>query len=356
MGRILSLGIAVVAMAAGLLLLLFGCGGGGTPGSGFVVETYLANADFPTNIRFAPDGRLFYTEKNTGNVRIVDSNGSLVNIPFATVPVGTDGEQGLLGLAFDPNFASNHFVYIFYSEGVTAAQRIARFTDSSNVGTNFTVIVDNLPRGTIHNSGKLAFGPDGKLYATVGETGDPANSQTTGNLAGKVLRYNSDGTVPVDNPFPGSPIFTLGHRNCFGLAFYPGTGTPYVSENGPTCDDEINRLVAGDNFGWRPNQPCGDTDPGYVQPVRRYSSIIAPTGICFYSGSSFPSMTGDLLMTSFEEGTLRRLNINDSAPGTVFSESILVQNLNSPIDVTVGPDGNIYIATMDSILKIRPGP
>jgi aldose sugar dehydrogenase len=336
--------------------LLVGCGGGGTASPSFLVTTYVAAADFPTNIRFAPDGRLFYTEKNSGNVRIVDTNGVLRTTPFATLPVGTDGEQGLLGLTFDPNFSSNHFVYVFYSEGTPAAQRIARFTDSSNLGTNFVVLVDSLPQGTIHNSGKIGFGSDGKLYATVGENGDPANAQTTSNLAGKVLRFNSDGTIPGDNPIPGNAIFTLGHRNCFGLAFYPGTGTPYVSENGPTCDDEINRLVAGNNYGWRPSQPCGDTNPSFILPIRRYSSIIAPTGITFYSGSGFPSLDGDLLMTSFNEGTLRRLTINDTAPGNVSSESVLLTGLSNPIDVTVGPDGNIYIATIDSILKVSPGP
>lgn len=315
------------------------------------MQVLVDNADFPTAVRFAPDGRMFYTEKNTGNVRIVE-NGTLLPQPFATVTVGTDGEQGLLGLAFDADYANNHYVYIFYSEDTPAAQRIARFTDVNNVGTNFTVLVDNLPRGTIHNSGRLAFGADGKLYATVGENGDPSNSQTISNYAGKVLRFNPDGTIPADNPIPGNAIFTLGHRNCFGLAMYPGTGTPYVSENGPTCDDEINRLTPGGNYGWRPGQPCGDSDPNFVQPIRRYGAIVAPTGICFYTGSLYPSLNGDMLLTTYEEGTLRRLAIDDDAPGHVTSESVLLRNLGGPTDVTVAPDGNIYIATQGAILKV----
>ncbi len=334
-----------------LLTLLFGCGGGSNGGSGFSTITFIANAAFPTCIRFAPDGRMFFTEKNTGNIRIVQG-GLLLAQPFATLPVGTNDEQGLLGLCFDPGYAVNHYVYAFYSAASPAVQRIVRFTDSSNTGTNLTVIVDNLPEGIIHNSGRLAFGLDGKLYATVGENGDPANAQTTANLAGKVLRYNPDGTIPADNPIAGSPIFTLGHRNCFGLATYPGTGTPYVSENGPSCDDEINRLVAGDNYGWRPNQPCGDTDPNYVQPVRRYSRIIAPTGICFYTGPLYPSLSGDLLMTTYVEGTLRRLAIDDTSPGRVVSESVLLSGLGGAIDVAMSPDGHLYIATQSSILQV----
>ncbi|HVT12285.1 MAG TPA: PQQ-dependent sugar dehydrogenase [Fimbriimonadaceae bacterium] len=333
------------------LTLLLGCGGSAGSGSGYGFQVVVGGADFPTAIRFAPDGRMFYTEKNTGNIRIVQ-DGELLPQPFATVPVGTDGEQGLLGLAFDPDYVSNHYVYVFYSEDSVAAQRIARFTDTANVGTGFTVLVDNLPRGTIHNSGRLAFGADGKLYATVGENGDPSNSQTTTNYAGKVLRFNPDGSIPADNPFSNNAIFTLGHRNCFGLAMYPGTGTPYVSENGPTCDDEINRLVPGGNYGWRPGQPCGDSDPNYIQPIRRYSSIIAPTGICFYSGSVFPELQGDMLMTTYVEGALRRLTIEDDPPGHVVGESVLLTGLGGPTDVAVSPDGNIYVATPTAILKV----
>jgi len=347
--------IGVLALILlGVFLLAFGCGGhSGTPITpGYTVSTYIANANFPTCIRFTPDGRMFYTEKNTGNIQIVQ-NGQLLAQPFATVAVGNDTEQGLLGLTFDPNYAANHYVYVFYSVVSPAVQRIGRFTDTNNVGTNFTVIVDNLPEGIIHNSGRIAFGLDGKLYATVGENGDPANSQDLTNYAGKVLRFNPDGSIPADNPFPGSAIFTYGHRNCFGLAMFPGTGTPYVSENGPNCDDEINRLVAGGNYGWRPDQPCGDTDPGYILPVRRYSKIIAPTGICFYNGALYPSLNGSFLMTTYVEGTLRRLTISDAAPGHVLSESILLSNLSAPIDVAEAPDGNIYIATETAILLMQ---
>ncbi|HTQ10597.1 MAG TPA: PQQ-dependent sugar dehydrogenase, partial [Fimbriimonadaceae bacterium] len=206
----------------GALLLAIGCGGGSSSNSGslYTVMSYVANANFPTCIRFAPDGRMFYTEKNTGEIRIVQ-NGQLLDQPFATLQVGNDTEQGLLGMAFDPDYPANHYIYFFYSVASPAVQRIGRFTDSNNVGTNFTIIVDNLPEGQIHNSGRLAFGSDGKLYATVGENGDPANSQDLTNYAGKVLRFNPDGSIPADNPFSGSAIFTYGHRNCFGLAMYP---------------------------------------------------------------------------------------------------------------------------------------
>lgn len=344
----LRLWIAFALMAA-----LFGCGGGGAGGGGNL--EIVTAASFPTNIRFSPDGRLFFTEKATGQVRIVD-NGTLLPTPFATLSVGTDGEQGLLGLCFDPNYASNHHVYVFYSLDTPAIQRIARFTDVANIGTNFTVILDNLPRSSHHDGGKICFGQDGKLYATLGDVEDPANAQNASSLAGKVLRMNPDGSIPGDNPTPGSYVYTLGHRNCFGIAVHPSTGTLYVSENGPNFDDELNRLSPGGNYGWRPGQPQGDTDPNYLQPVRRYTNIIAPTGIVFYQGAAIPGLTGSLLMANFVEGTVRRLTIDDSAPGSVVSESVWLSGLDGPTDVTVDAAGNVYIATPTSILRVVPGP
>ena len=339
------------------VLFSIGCGGGGSApgGGGLVVQTLIAGASFPSDLEFAPDGRLFFTEKNTGQVRVFE-NGTLLPTPFATLPVGTTGEQGLLGLCFDPNFASNHYVYVFYSRDTVATQRIARFTDSGNIGTNFTVLVDDIPRGSTHCGGKLAFGADGKLYATVGETGDASLAQNTGSLAGKVLRFNPDGTIPSDNPIPGNALYTLGHRNCFGLAKHPTSGTMYVSENGPNFDDELNRLTPGANYGWRPGQPQGDTDPNYVQPIRRYSSIVAPAGICFYQSSAIPGLSGHLLMACFVEGTIRSLAIDDSAPGTVTSESVLISGVDRPTDVAFDGAGSLYISTPNSILRATFAP
>lgn len=341
---------ASLALATFLAILIAGCGGASGTTGPFTVQT-LTTASFPTAIRVAPDGRIFYTEKNTGNVRIIQS-GALLASPFATVPVATTNEQGLNGLALDPDFANNGFIYVFYSDGNSSNQRIARFTATGNTGTNFTVILDNIPRGNVHNGGRLEFGSDGKLYATVGENGDPANAQVTSNIAGKVLRMNPDGSIPGDNPTPGSYIYTLGHRNMFGMAVFPGTGRIYISENGPTCDDEINRLVPGGNYGWRPGQPCGDTDANYIQPLRRYSDIIAPTGMTFYTGTKFPALNGDLLMASFVEGTVRRLSISDAGSGSILSESVILGGLGNPIDVTSDSNGDVYIATAGAILKL----
>jgi aldose sugar dehydrogenase len=341
-----------LSAAALLTLLACGGGGGGTGSGTYGLVPYLTGVSFPTQIRFAPDGRLFYTELQTGNVRIVLANGTLLTTPFATLPVGTSGEQGLLGLALDPNYAVNRFVYVFHTHPSPLRQRVVRFTDTNNVGTSETVIVDDLPVGTNHCGGRLGFGADGKLYVTVGDIGNPANSQSDSSLAGKLLRYNADGTIPSDNPIAGNALYAKGLRNPFGLAFHPTSGRPYVSENGPTCDDELNRIVAGGNYGWRSGYACGDPHSGFVGPMEVFNPSIAPTGASFYTGSSLPEFTGDLMMASYRDGALRRFRINDST-GVVLAETLLISGrAGGVLDVTTSPGGDLFLADSSGIYRV----
>ncbi|WP_158409307.1 PQQ-dependent sugar dehydrogenase [Fimbriimonas ginsengisoli] len=340
-------------VAAGILLLLgIGCGGSGggsqTPtGRTFAAVPVIESVDTPSCLRFAPDGRLFFTELTTGRVRVA-SGFSLSATPFTTLPVATAGEQGALSMAFDPQYNTNHFVYFCYTDAGAGCDRVVRFTDSANVGTAETVIVDRLPIAGNHNGGRIGFGADGKLYVTIGENGNPANSQNPNVLPGKILRYNPDGTVPGDNPVAGNPMWALGLRNSFGLAFQPGTGTPFVSENGPGCDDEINRIVKGANYGWRPDQPCNDHDSAFVMPLARFNPTIAPTGIAFSTSDAY-GFAGGLVMGSYNDGTLREFSISGSA---ITSQQVLVTGLGHLFDVTEGPDGFLYLASSDKIYRL----
>ncbi|HWP93696.1 MAG TPA: PQQ-dependent sugar dehydrogenase [Thermodesulfobacteriota bacterium] len=240
------------------LILILNCGrsGGGTPPSNgaLEVELVLGGLDFPVTLACASDGRIFFNELRTGNIRII-RDGVLLPTPFAAVPVSINGENGLIGLAFHPQFDRNGLVYVFHTHPQPRRNRVLRFTDLNNLGTQETVIIDDLPAADIHIGGNVGFGPDGKLYVTIGDVSNPANSQSLDSLAGKILRYNPDGTIPADNPFLDSPIFALGLRNSFDFTFHPATGVIYATENGPNCDDEINRIIAGGNYGWRPNYP-----------------------------------------------------------------------------------------------------
>jgi glucose/arabinose dehydrogenase len=330
-------------LLAFVALSFAGCGGGsggGGASSGLKAEIVVSGLSFPTCLRFTPGGDIIFTEKSTGRVRKIVA-GVLQPDPIATIDVDNAGERGLLGLVIDPDYTSNHFIYVFYTNPGGTTNQVVRLTDAPS-GPNPTIIVPNLPAANNHDGGRLALGPDGKLYVTLGENGDPANSQDSSTPAGKVLRYNLDGSIPNDNPIPGNPLFTKGHRNCFGLAI-DSSGVVFVSENGPNCDDEVNRLVPGGNYGWRPDQPCNDSDPGFLQPLQRFPSVIAPTGIAIGSGI----YSGSLLMGSFNDSKLRKISLDSFPSGEVSSTQVIFSSSDAIVDTTMGPDGNIYIATTD---------
>ncbi len=327
----------------------------------FRVETFVAQASFPVTIAFAPDGRLFYNELTTGNIRVV-SNGQLLAQPFATLPVSTSGEQGLIGLALDPSFSQNRFVYIYYTDRNALVGRVVRFTDQNNSGIDQRTVIDNLPFAQIHNGGNIGFDRDGRFYLTVGENGVPANSQSLTNPLGKILRYTIGangvatpaGTVLGD---PSSPIFALGLRNSFDFTFHPTAGTMYASENGPACDDEVNRIVSQGNYGWGPNYVCGVPAQGSIPPLVRFTPTIAPTGIMFYTGSLFTQWSGHLFLVAFNDGQIRRY-VADEGQNTRItdSETIFTDSSGSLLDIVTGPDGNIYFSTQISIRRIVRGP
>ena len=200
-----------------------------------------------TAMAFAPDGRLFVCLQS-GQVRVINKDGVLLANPFVTLSVDSNGERGLLGVAFDPNFASNHYVYLYYTvPGSPAHNRISRFTANGNVAaanSEFVLVdLDNLSNATNHNGGAIHFGPDGKLYVGVGENANGANAQSLSNRLGKILRINSNGTIPSDNPrsFPGiagstsganRAIWAVGLRNPFTFAFQPGTARLFINDVG----------------------------------------------------------------------------------------------------------------------------
>lgn len=329
---------------------------------GFVVEPVVTGVELPVAFAFDPDGsRLFFTEQFTGNIRVYDLVGNqLLPTPFATLEVFANSEAGLLGIALDPDFSVNHYVYVFYTQPtdpVTA--RIARFTDVNSIGTDFTVILDNIPQCMLpisctHNGGYLAFGPDGKLYFTLGDNQGPANAQDLGVMPGKVHRINPDGTIPADNPFPGSTIWSYGLRNSFGLGFHPVTGTLYESEAGANEDDEINIIIPGGNYGW-PIVTGIAGDPRFIDPILEFTPVVTPVGITVFSSNKYPAeYVNNLFFTEFNTSRLRR-SILIGNPDTAAEPPLTFFDLPSfgdMLDLKMGPDGKLWFSTLSGIARV----
>jgi glucose/arabinose dehydrogenase len=276
-------------------------------------------------IAFTSTGTLFFNEWQTGRIRVAAPGFQLRSDPFYTVSnLVTGGERGLLGIALDPYYQLNGFVYVYYTAANPLRNRIIRLTDTGGYGTDETPIVDDLPAsGANHNGGAMAFGPDGRLYVVVGDTDVSALSQQAGSLAGKVLRYDKDGGIPADNPVPGSPVYALGVRNSFGLAFHPHTGDLWETENGPASDDEVNRIVPGGNYGW-PLAMGIANDPRFVDPILSITPTVAPTGIAVASEASiYPAEYHDnLFFAEANSGTIRRIALGGAALDQLGTASV----------------------------------
>jgi glucose/arabinose dehydrogenase len=318
--------------------------------SGFVLSRYVDLPPDVTAMQFAPDGRLFVSQQS-GKLRIIQ-DGQLLTTPFVTVPVDASGERGLLGIAFDPDFGRTRFVYVYYTATTpTVHNRVSRFTADGNVAVAGSEVVlldlDPLSAALNHNGGAIHFGNDGKLYIAVGDNAQSTNAQSLGNLFGKILRLNRDGSIPVGNPFYGSTvgqkraIWALGLRNPFTTAFQRSTGRLYINDVGQATYEEINSGAAGANFGW-PYAEGPSTDPAFKNPVHFYNhdtGECAITGGAFYEPGilAFPSWNyGKYFFADYCAGWIKRLNPETGAV-TEFATG-----LESPVDIKVGPDGALY--------------
>lgn len=307
--------------------------------------------DFPVSLAFSPDGRLFYNELKEGGLRII-ANGELLDQPLVSLPVAQVGEVGLLGLALDPDFASQPYVYVYYTyeKESGTSNRISRFEVQENIAGDEDILMDDIPASDIHNSGQLRFGLDGMLYASVGDTRDRDEAQDPASLKGKILRMNRDGTLPGDNPFPGSYAYLIGIRNVFGMDFTPD-GLLLFTENGPEGNDEVNVGRAGRNYGWPDVEGIAGRSE-YEDPVVVFSPAIAPTGLAYRSGNSLGSeRPAAIYFGSWLRGDLHRL-VGDPSLGEPLGTVIEVRADGGILDVEAGPDGHLYVTTSSAIYQV----
>ena len=344
----ITLGVGALAIAS---LLSFLPDAGALP-SGTAVQTYKAGLAFPVDMAWAGGRKIFFTEKNTGRVRVMQGR-KLLQRPCVNLDVSPDGERGALGIALHPNFDDNRWLYVYYTNASPLENRVTRFEVRDNRCRSAKHIVTGLSTkgASNHNGGQLEF-VGGKLFVSTGEAADPAESQQRDSRLGKILRYNADGTVPNDNPFgPQNPVWSYGHRNPFGLTHKPGTSLIYSSDNGPSCDDELNLIRKGRNYGWGELYQCGTAGVGEnpTPPIVRWEDIIVPTDPTWYRGR-LRSLRG-LLMGDFGDGRIHRFVMNREKTA-VTADRIVYDGGEGIVDVATGPGRWLYFLTSDSIMRV----
>ncbi len=298
------------------------------------------NLDKPRAMAISGD-RIFVTEKD-GMIRVIQNN-TLLESPLATLRGADVFDGGLLGIALHPNFSSNHYLYVFltYDENGNLWNKIIRITESGNKLQSAEVILDRIPGSSFTNGGFVKFGPDEKLYVGTGTISDASHlPQDLDSLSGKILRLNDDGTIPEDNPFADSPVYSLGHRNPQGMT-WDDDGNLFVAEFGPEKNDEINLIQAGKNYGW-PQQECSG-NASFEDAITCYDPSIEPGGILFYSGDTL-DFESPFIMTSMRAANLYQVDFEEG----LSSQKSILSGIGRIRDVVEGPDGSLYVITSNT--------
>jgi glucose/arabinose dehydrogenase len=364
-------------LGALLLGLLTAQAASGDLPAGFSRMQVASGLDHPTAFAFERE-RIFVTEKNSGRVKIVRADGTVRSTPYVTVRVSTESERGLLGVAVDPNFTTNRYVYVYYTTGPGALSysgspknRVSRFKSVNGAGAQETILLDMIPsdHGN-HNGGDIHFGFDGKLYVAVGDGGTfHDQARVPNSLRGKILRINADGTIPTDNPFFATntgrrrSVYAYGFRNPFRFTRRESNQTYIVADVGESTWEEVDSLQGGANFGWNVYEgPCPTNKPGCDPAATNFGSTIAPVhyykhsgagetgnviiGGVFASDSNYPSpYAGAYFYGDNSAGWVHALTMDSS---NVVTNQYDFDQLTCPVSFADGPDGNVYVADICS--------
>lgn len=325
-----------------------------------VTPQLVLTADFPAAFTFAPDGRIFYGLYYRGEIRVFDPATGQDTL-FFTVP----DEDALAGLAIHPQYPSKKFVYAYVGRELDTGfeVQLLRIRERLGVGAAMRVL-RRWPANSVYG-GRLQFGPDGQLYAMIGvitdEATDPANAQKLGHPAGKLLRLRPNGRRPPDNPISRRLVYAYGFRNSFGFDFDPETGALWQEDNGPECNDEVNLVNPGGNYGWGPSATCASPPsppantnqdgPAPIAPVWWYGSNVAPTGLAFCAACGLPESEGSLLMGTWVTTEIRALGISADRR-SVTSESTIYTHPVGVLSLEAAPDGTIYFSDPSGVYRL----
>lgn len=319
--------------------------------AGTRVQVVAQNLEIPWALAFAPDGRIFFTER-PGRVRVMRL-GERPGLYKDLSQVTHNGEGGLMGMALHPQFPEQPYVYVHYTRkvGEQSFNRVTRFRDTGTTMVDEEVIIDNIPASQFHDGGALAFGPEGMLYVGTGDARVPGSAQQWSSLAGKILRVAPDGRIPADNPFPGSPVWAYGFRNVSGLAWNPVNGELWATSHGPTGEftglqnrDSVYIVQKGGNHGW-PLVVGTSSNPNIVSPVLYYpTSAVPPGGAMFYTGDRFPKWKNMFFFTSLRAEHVQRVTIGPK--NTIQTiERWFTNRYGRLRAIAQAPDGSIYFTT-----------
>jgi glucose/arabinose dehydrogenase len=327
----------------------------------FAARVLVPQADVPVRMARATDGRVFYIELSSGKVRVIDPQQGLLATPMATISITSGAEKGLLGLALDPAFDSNGYMYLHATVPADATRderaQIMRLTIVDNISVATDVVVDQLPVAAIHNGGELVFDKSGHLFVGRGDTTQPISAQTTGDLSGKILRYTRDGAIPDDNPFPGDPEWARGIRNTFAMTLHPQTGDLFGADPGPASDDKLNYLLPAKNFTWGMETEAEGSDIGFT--IRTWPEVITPTGLMFHSGRGASELENNLFISSYNDESILRLVLvgeryTDFIREVEFARFVPNGIDNKPLHLIEADDGSLYISTFSAIFHVFP--
>jgi aldose sugar dehydrogenase len=334
-------------------------------------EIMAEGLEVPWELAFTPDGRTLVAER-PGRIRVIQER-TLQEEPFAVLEqVVNTSESGLMGMALHPDFAANGHLFVCYTyrnENGDLRNRVARLTDVNGIGTDHRIILDDMPGAPRHDGCRLGFGPDRKLYMAMGDATESETAQDLDSLSGKILRLEADGSVPADNPFPGSYVYTYGHRNPQGMDWHPETSDLFITEHGPDVNDEINILQPGGNYGW-PEVTGVAGDSQFINPILSFTPTIAIAGAAFYSGDRLASSwQGNFIAATLKGEHLQRVTLEPPEFRTVLSNQRLFEGEFGRLRaVALSPDGYLYFTTSnhngrgspqpedDKVLRLVPAP
>lgn len=323
-----------------------------TASKSYTIEVFAENLTVPWSIVFTDGNRMLIVERD-GKLREI-VNGTLNPKPLHVFTEAShDGEAGLMGLALDPSYRTNKLIYISYAykKDDNMFVRIVRYTDELTSISDPKIILDNILAASNHAGCRLRFGPDGKLYITTGDATEKKLAQDVNNLSGKILRINADGSVPSDNPYPGNPLWTYGHRNPQGIDWYPGTSILYSTEHGPSTfdgkggGDEVNIIEKGKNYGW-PVVSHDESQPGMESPVLEFTPAIAPASGMFYHSDSIALFKNNFFFGCLRGNGIMRVVVDPANPKKVLSHQLMADiDFGRIREIAEGPDGAIYFST-----------